>query len=278
MSINKIYRYAAKLTCIRDYVSGVPMERDETGLSKEACLKAIRELGNIARESGKNSEASLLWDQIGNDYSGVGNKDVIAKEPWRPTDCRKAYEMQAREILAVQAFREKLAPVVTDTDSLFSLADRTGVFCWDLNGWGTFSRRIPWALVTAVEKLQESGSDWTAEEAIRMSNDISEFHKRTYNESRGRETTTFRAEILEGIKGEDDRITVIAESTSLPYVTKKAKSEYYKRIPLDPRGKVCSIVARVMTSTGDCIWASDLVDDLPGDPDDGSFQGPCYSN
>lgn len=152
-------RYAARLTAIYDYITVQVMDRDYNSLNRTDCIQALNKLGRVP----ETLELHNLWSQVSNECSGIKNEDVEAIEVWRIQDAYKYYNMQKREIEASLCLRDLMEK---SEDNLFQISERNNVYCWTLQGWTTFQKRITWYLVLSIEELKASGKPFTIDDAL----------------------------------------------------------------------------------------------------------------
>ena len=152
-------RYAARLTAIYDFITVQIMDRDYNSLNRSDCLEALKKLGRVQ----ETKELYNLWSQVSNECSGIRNEDVEAIEVWRIQDAYKYYNMQRREIEASLCLRDIMKK---SEENLFQISERNNVYCWTLQGWTTFQKRITWYLVLATEELKASGKPFTVDNAL----------------------------------------------------------------------------------------------------------------
>lgn len=152
-------RYAARLTCIYDWTQG-GMDREAERLSKADCIEAIRKLWPV-RETDEN--VLRLWNIIGDEFPGVSNGSITEAEKWDIAELVRVYNMQRREIEAVDLLKRVYEK---DGRDLFAIAKGCDVYCWTLKGWMDFRKHIPWKMVKSLEALEKGGTDYTIKDAF----------------------------------------------------------------------------------------------------------------
>ena len=155
----KALRYAARLTCIYDYCCPGDMDRSMNNMNKDDCMAALEALKSLP----KTETIENLWSQVSREAPGVSHKDVADIVTWSIQGAYKYYEMQRREIEAVHCLRDLFADA---GGNLFDIAERNNVYCWTLQGWLTFQKRITWHLVLAIEALKAEGKTFTIDDAL----------------------------------------------------------------------------------------------------------------
>jgi len=145
-------RYAARLTAIYDWSVFQSMDRTLEQLTKENCLKAVYALGELS-----DPLVEKLWSIVGNILPGIRNKDVEVADPWYIKEVAHAYELQRREINAVQRLREVF---YSEGITLPELQEQTGKPYLYFLRWTRFQCRIPYYFVLAVESLDRTKRPW----------------------------------------------------------------------------------------------------------------------
>ena len=162
----KAMRYAARLTCIYDLACG-GADRLPENLSKDNCLEALSKLSAFA----SNEEVDNLWKQVSRLFVGIGNKDVCAVGFWDLPEVVRVYNMQRREVEAVNLLKRVYEK---DGRDLFEISRECNVYCWTLQGWMTLQKQISWKMVKSLEKLEASGNDYTIMDAFRGMQEVFE--------------------------------------------------------------------------------------------------------
>ena len=155
----KALRYAARLTCIYDLARG-GADRLPEDMSKDKCLEAIGKLSAFA----SNEEVDNLWKQASRLFVGIGNKDIQAVKEWYLPEVVRVYNMQRREVAAVNILKRVYEK---DGRDLFEISRECNVYCWTLQGWLTLQKQISWKMVKSLEKLEAFGKDYTIMDAFR---------------------------------------------------------------------------------------------------------------
>ena len=142
----KTMRYAARLTCIWDWTQG-ETDRIPERFSKGDCLEAISRLAKTT-----DPEALNLWSAACEDLSGIGNKDITEAVHWDLNELVRVYDMQRREIEAVQVLKSLYEK---DGRTLFPIANEIGIYPWTLQSWMDMRKRVSWYVVLASEELKD---------------------------------------------------------------------------------------------------------------------------
>jgi len=145
-------RYAARLTAIYDWIVYQRMDRTLPQLGKEDCLEAVYAISAI-----RDPLAEKLWSIVGNILPGIKNKDVETADPWYINEVAHTYELQRREINAVQRLREVF---YSEGITLPELQEQTGKPYLYFLRWTRFQCRIPYYFVLAVESLDRTKRPW----------------------------------------------------------------------------------------------------------------------
>ncbi len=159
-------RYAARLTCLHDWALG-SMDRRPEDMGRPQCLMAISDMGRILineKHTDRGVALDRLWSQISREFPGVGNKDVEEAEKWILPEFIRVYDMQRREIEAVQILTGKYSQ---EGEDLNGIAARNGIYKWEFYGWMDFSNRIQWLFVLAIESLERQRKDYTIDDIFK---------------------------------------------------------------------------------------------------------------
>ena len=156
-------RYAARLCCIYDWAVFGEMDRIPERMTKAECVETVRRLYSYIHEN-KDKETELLWNQVSRDCPGTGNDDIEAAEFWKLDELVRVYNMQRRELEAVDLLKRVYEK---DGRDLFAISEECNVYCWTLKGWMTYQKRISWKMVKSLEALEKSGNDYTIQDAFR---------------------------------------------------------------------------------------------------------------